>query len=76
MQRVRYVGPIDEVYNLDLMAVVRRGEVIEASDELAARLLEQEGCWERPAPKGGKPAPAHQEEPAPSPQEEPADPVV
>jgi len=69
MQRIRYVGPIDEVYNVDLMAVVRRGEVIEASDELAARLLEQEGCWERPAAKGGA-------KPAPSPRDEPADPVV
>lgn len=44
--RVTYEGPLDAVELPDLVeVVVKRGQTIEVSDKLGARLIEQ-SCWD------------------------------
>lgn len=64
MKQIRYVGPLGsgvDVYLPDgRIASVPHGEVLKTSDEHAASLLEQAGCWElveaKPAEKAAKAA--------------------
>lgn len=55
MKQIRYVGPHGagiDVYLPDGREVsVEHGGVLKTSDEHAAALLEQEGCWEPVADK-------------------------
>lgn len=46
MQHVVYVGPHEEVEVPEADAVVKHGDPVEVSDELAARLLDQPSNWQ------------------------------
>lgn len=56
-QKVRYVGPLDEVEVAGVAETVVKGRLIEVPSELAARLLEQPDNWLFQKPKTPTPDP-------------------